>query len=227
MSRYKTRTLLAVLVQCILSGAVIGMGIFVHMPWMTIAAVAVLYVETVLLVLQGYVAKRQVVVGLVATSIAWGGLFFGTTWLSEMERLHAVVVLVMASGVMFAGRRCDGGSFKRWWNILGISWLFVAGFLWIAVAYVHNLKIEFYVGLGMIFVLLFMLKRLFKLPGLVVQAVNTLLLLLVGVPVADVLVRPNYRLNTDAIAVQKYYSYEFAKQNPAAFGHWWSIRMVM
>jgi lysophospholipase L1-like esterase len=44
----------------------------------------------------------------------------------------------------------------------------------------------------------------------------------VGVPVADVLVRPNYRLNTDAIAVQKYYSYEFAKQNPAAFGHWWN-----
>ena len=79
----------------------------------------------------------------------------------------------------------------------------------------------FYLGLLLILLLLVVLKRIAGLGPFGHQAANTLLLLIVGLPIADWFSRPAYRLDVSPNPDKKYYSFEGARKDPSAFRRWW------
>lgn len=215
-------TLFNFLAQCLFAGVVVTMGIFVGVPWFTLVAVMVIFVINASLVRQRRGVRWHIAAGWICTLVAWGGLLVGDGQILTLDTYYAVILLLIAVGIMLASWRLGAESIRTHWNLLGLTWAFLAGFLWIGVAYLMNLKYEFHAGLCILGLLLLAAKFLFRLPVWAVQIANTMLLLLVGLPVADVLVRPTYKLTSDAQAGEAYYSYEFARKNPAAFAHWWN-----
>lgn len=103
----------------------------------------------------------------------------------------------------------------------GLAWAFLGAFILVAVGYRDNSLWPFYGGLAVTLWLLVLSKRHYALPILGAQAVNTLLLLIVGLPVADLLLRPTYQTDARSGLTRKYYSYDAARQDPTAFAHWW------
>jgi lysophospholipase L1-like esterase len=192
------------------------------MPWITIAAVAVLYVIAASLALHRRIARWELLLGWGCTVLAWGGLLLGGDGIISLDNYYAVIVLLISTGMMFAGWRLCPNPLRSQWNALSFIWGFLAGLLWLAVSYEFNLRTEFHVGLGILAGLLVASKLIFRLPNVAVLASNTVLLLLIGLPLADALTRPDYRIGYDAQEGKKFYSYEFARQNPAAFGRWWN-----
>lgn len=222
MSRLETRITFALLAECLLAGVVITMGLFVGMPWVTIAAVALLFVIVASMVLHRRLVKWELWLAWGCTLLAWGGLLLGDGWILTLDSYYVAIVLLIAAALLLAGWRLGAHALKARWHALGFTWAFLAGLLWLVVAYSLNFKPEFYVGLGILTSLLVVSKHLFQLPTLAVQAVNTLLLLMIGLPLADAFTRPNYEIGYDAQEGRRFYSYEFARKNPAAFGRWWN-----
>ncbi len=62
----------------------------------------------------------------------------------------------------------------------------------------------------------------FHLSVPLIRAVNTLILLLVGLPLTDLVVRCADSLRAYLETRKQYYLYDAAKKNPAAFGRWWN-----
>ena len=212
----------AFLIECLFAGAVVTMGIFVGMPWVTVAAVIVLFVISASLALHQRIVKWELLLAWACTLSAWGGLLLGDAWVLTLDNYYAAILLAIGIGLLFAGGQLAAGRLKSYWQAQGFTWAFLAGFLWLFMAYSYNFKPEFYVGLGIMAGVLVAAKFCFRLPGLVIQAVNTVLLLMVGLPVADAITRPDYNISYDAREGKRFYSYEFARKNPDAFAHWWN-----
>jgi len=127
------------------------------------------------------------------------------------------------------------------WKALSLFWLIIAEALWITVAFFQNQRGLFWGALLLLFWTLILSKRRFSYGFLGVQAVNTVILLLITLPVADLFVRlrlsrPIYgyevhptvrQASGDPAAVNAengsfFYSYEYARGDPNAFAIWWS-----
>lgn len=107
------------------------------------------------------------------------------------------------------------------WKSLALAWGFVGSGLWLAGSYLENLRMAFYFGLVVTVALLTLGKMWFRLPFIAIQIVNTLIVVLIGLPCADLVIRPAYRLRLHPEARQELYSYKAARKDPAAFGRWW------
>ncbi len=135
---------------------------------------------------------------------------------------YAAVALLM-SAVLLAGALDPGCSGPRvHYKILSVAWAFLGDLLWLAGSYGQNLQGQFYCGLLLGVALLAWCKAWFRLPGLGVQAANTLLLLLIGLPIADWLVRPAQRTDARPQPGPMVLSFEAAKRDPEAFRRWWN-----
>jgi lysophospholipase L1-like esterase len=106
-------------------------------------------------------------------------------------------------------------------GILGWTWVLLGSLTWTAGAYWQNVSGSFYFGLASLAAALVVCQIWFRPPVLVSQCLNTLLLLLVGLPLADLFYRPADALDARPEVGRKFYSYSAAKQDPAAFRRWW------
>jgi len=107
------------------------------------------------------------------------------------------------------------------WKLLASSWAVLTLGFWLAVTYVDNWRLLFCLGLAAGVLVLFVLKWKFTLPPALILTVNTLILLLIGLPLADALTRPDLHLPARPDLRLRLYSYDVARKNPTAFGHWW------
>lgn len=101
-----------------------------------------------------------------------------------------------------------------------VAALFTSSLL-VATAWLHNLSLAFHSGLFAVVLLLLFAKLWFPLPVWCVQVVNSLLVLGLGLPVADFIVRPSYQGQLRPEELRNYYSFAGAKKDPDAFRRWW------
>lgn len=91
---------------------------------------------------------------------------------------------------------------------------------WLSIAYLNAVRPAFYLAVpAAVAVTVWMLAR-FQLPDWLGVAANTAILLLVGLPVADLVVRTP-QIKNSVSSARKLYSFEAAKQDPLAFEFWW------
>jgi lysophospholipase L1-like esterase len=107
------------------------------------------------------------------------------------------------------------------WNQLSLVWAAFGTIIWLAASYSQNQALAFHVGLVICIALLLLFKSWFRLPTIVIQFVNTCILLSIGLPLVDFFLRPSNHLDLRPETRKRYYSYDVAKKNPVAFTSWW------
>ena len=156
---------------------------------------------------------------------------------------QAVLAWLVAVSVVPARIRADNPGRLR---LAAMSCALIGDMLWLAGSWSDNLRGVCYLGLLVTVALLVLCKLWFRLPDLAVVGVNTLLLLIFVVGTVDLFVPPPPRLDPDPeagwkhsyetaregaarldphlAASRKYYSYETARKDPAAFARWWACQ---
>jgi lysophospholipase L1-like esterase len=133
------------------------------------------------------------------------------------------------------------------WKALSGAWLVLAEAVWITLAYFQNRPYLFWGVWSLLLLTLFLSKRRFHYPFLAVQAINTPILLLIALPIADIIARPHLprltefheratpptvllpsgrRATINAENAHLFYSYDDAHGNPDAFTAWWSAFQI-
>jgi hypothetical protein len=104
-----------------------------------------------------------------------------------------------------------------------MSWKFAGAIIWLVACYLQNDRLGFYAAMGVALGLIFFCKAIFRLPQAVLLGLNTLVLLLVLLPMFDLLIRPRYVVDPVRDDARKLYSYESARRDPEAFAAWWQL----
>jgi len=148
-------------------------------------------------------------------------LLYTTRTATFAESYYAVLAWLVAIAVALTSVRAAKTGLKRSWKILAMVWAYTGAFLWLAAAYSQNLAGSFYLGLVLAIVMLILTQLWFRLPAAGVIAVNTLLAMLVLLPIVDFLTRPPQRMDPHPEAAGNAYLYDVAKKEPHAFLYWW------
>ncbi len=150
------------------------------------------------------------------------GLLLGNRHPSDLvDTNHSMVAWLMAAAVLLPGFRLQDPGLRKAWKTLGMVWLAGGAVFWLYDSHIRDAVGAFYLGVPLNVAWLVLCKRWFKLPWLAVQLINTLTLLVIGIPAVDLCVNPHYRLNQRAEFDSACYSFDSAKKDPAAFAHWW------
>jgi lysophospholipase L1-like esterase len=149
-----------------------------------------------------------------------------TVWVSvalgdiAWDFYYAAAAGLMAGAVWLAARRAEDGIWKGRWKAAVMAWLLCGACLWLGAGYFQNQRGVFYAGLLATVAILIFCRLWFRRGAAGTQAVNTMILLLVGLPVVDLALRPQSRIAVTPATCRSYYSYDAAKGDPAAFGRW-------
>jgi lysophospholipase L1-like esterase len=202
------------LLQTLWIACAVVAAISMRTVWTAVVAMSVMGVSLVVLQVAPRIPwTRTLVWG--SSVIVWSCLLLTTiVW----DPCFAVPATLIAAGLV-ASRRTAGASRKTHWEILVFVWLIYLSLNWLWTGYDQNLRGAFYSQLLSLLALLVLCRLWFRLGLIGLQIVNTFILLLAGLPTADLAYRfheePKIRLET----FSNYYSYEKAKGNPAAFAH--------
>ncbi|HSU53274.1 MAG TPA: GDSL-type esterase/lipase family protein [Candidatus Dormibacteraeota bacterium] len=212
----------------LLAACVPLLSFWIHLPWTCMVAETIV---SALVILRVGVSQRPAArgstrcfwaacagttVAVIAMFVAWRQVF---TW----DPYYGVVVWCIAGLLALPIAASEREREKRLWLLATIAGAFLGTGLWLGACYAGDLPIGFYFGLVTTGVLLLASKVSFRMPATAIQVANTFLLLLVGLPLVDLLFRPSYRMDTNPATARRYYSYDTAKNNPAAFSRWWNF----
>ena len=220
-----SETLLCAVVGLLVSCAVL-MTYWLAMPWLSFAGMVVLSVIQFALATprSQWISERCGVL-----SAAWMaslaipiGLWFESHRSHVPDFSYALFAWMVAAAVFTTTIRLTDTTSKTRWRVLGVSWAFAGAAIWLAASYLQNNRLSFHLAVIVMLVLLVLCKLLFRLPFGCVLATNTLLLLFIVIPLADLFVRPDYKLDPRPDVARKLYSYEVARKDPAAFAAWWN-----
>jgi lysophospholipase L1-like esterase len=109
------------------------------------------------------------------------------------------------------------------WKLLVTAWFFSGSVCWLFSAYLQNRPAAFYFGLALNVALLILTKRWFRMPAWAVLALNTAILMLAGLPMADLFVHPSRPSSTYFEPGRPYYSYETGKKDRRSYQCWWNF----
>jgi lysophospholipase L1-like esterase len=133
---------------------------------------------------------------------------------------HAGVAGFMAASVWITAGGVAPGLWKSRWNAAVMAWLFCGATAWLAAGYIWNRPSTFYAGLAAALAALVLCKHWFAWRTAGVQVLNTLILLLVGLPLVDLALLPRARAAIRPETARLYYSFNAAKGDPACFARW-------
>ena len=140
--------------------------------------------------------------------------------LNDYARYYeAVLAWLVAMAIVPA--RISAESPQRW-RFVAMTCGVIGVVLWLAGAWTHNMREVFYLGMGAAFALLIICKLWFRLPAAAILTVNTLLLLILTLGLADLFTPRPPRLDPHVAMARKYYSYENARKDPFGFACWWN-----
>ncbi len=134
------------------------------------------------------------------------------------ESCAAISWLVAAAIVSGTGR---SNGFRAWWRVLAVLWAGFGACVWIAESYFKNRPTEFYAGLAVGLGLVILVKAWSRLPASGIYAANTLIVLLVALPLADLASSPADHLNKIPAPEERAYSFAVAAAHPDALVRWW------
>ena len=195
------------------------MAFWAGMPWWSISGLGILFIgllvmDTFPLQSAGSWARGSAAIG---TILGLGYLLFGPHYL---DGFHVVWGILVALPVFLGCFYWKSRSTIRWWRSLAIVWAQATDFVWLASAYDKNDRLGFYAALLLCIALLILTKKWFRLPSSAVLGLNTAILIIVGLPVANLLVSPADSLGIPPPLSAKPYSYEFFKRDPAGYMRW-------
>lgn len=196
---------------------------WVRTPWASIMALCVGWLAVIG---TNFTTRRTLCSALLLIHL---GAAVGTTAGFACERpftwdeYYALVAACNAIGLLLALPRFRRLGRDIWGKWLTLGWTFTGMAVLLATSYVSNARILFHLYLALAALFLVLIKRLLPLRPVLIQGTNTLLLLLVGLPLADLFIRPHYELSPGVGLAKKYYLYESARRDPEAFAHWWKI----
>jgi|ERR1700722_5699100 len=162
--------------------------------------------------------ERSILAALwIGSLIAWGALAMaGIAW----DFYYATLAGLMAAAIWLAARGVADGIWKGRWNAAVMAWLLCGALIWLAAGYFQNQRGIFYGGLVATLIALVLCRRWFRWGAAGAQALNTLFLLLVALPVVDLALRPQSRIAVRPETCRLYYSFDAAKGDPEAFARW-------
>jgi len=222
---------MVILAQALLVGAAVAMSVWAEMPWPGALGLGVLGTAAAVASIQssgpGLPWARQW-----ALAAAWSGtagvlasalLARGAqaTLGSYLDGYYAALAWMIATAILPASSLTPVKRSKRWWRLLTMLWAMLGGILWLGAAYADNRPGVFYLCLAILLALLVLCHFWFRPNAAGIVVVNTLILLILGLPFMDLVVRGVGRLRADLDPHKEWYRYEVAKQDPAAFGRWW------
>ncbi len=200
-----------------LAGTAVVLAIWVNMPWPTVAALGLLTAETVSTARHGRVSPWGWALAWSATLLLPANLLLTPDRGYILDPWAVALAWLMASALFLAGVGLSETGARVRWGKLVMAWSFLGGGLLLGCAYGRNLAVVFYPGLALNVALLVLCKRLFQIKWLGIQVANTLILVLVGLPLFDLLIRPAYHRQTIYRPEQRLYAYEAARKDPGGF----------
>jgi hypothetical protein len=141
--------------------------------------------------------------------------------LNFWDNYFAVIAWLVAAAMSLTATRSEAGPTQTFWKILTVAWFFLGEIIWFGGAYLHNRPGDFYVGAVICLLLLVGGKVWLRLPRPVILAVNTLILLLVFLPLMDLVVRPTTQWDPQPDVAGTDYLYANARKQPAAYAAYW------
>jgi len=218
--------------QAVCFGCAVLMAVWAGTPWAPISALSLLGISAMVPNLVSSARRDSVLNGVLLFAAVLSCLLLLVVVLprdewsvlgSYFDRYYGAQAGLITAGIYLAapGKLEAGCRGRR--NGLVLAWALLGFGLWLAGAYFKNLRVSFYLALLGIVGLLVLCHFWFRLGKLGIQAINTLILLLVGIPIVDLLMLPPYSLRTNADTRRSFYSFKEAKANPAAFARWWSF----
>ncbi|HOX55940.1 MAG TPA: GDSL-type esterase/lipase family protein [Verrucomicrobiota bacterium] len=201
------------------------------MPWPVTAGMGLLGVAAI--VAAAPLASRRLRLRIWALAIAWvcigivlaGGVSASgarATLGSYLDYYYVALAWIMAAAVFPASRAMPGGESRGWWRLLGLCWAMLGGVMWLGASYLNNHTGAFFMGLLILLALLVLCHFWFRLRMPALLAVNTFILLILGLPLTDLAVRCVSSLRGDLDPRRQSYLYAAAQEDPVAFGRWWN-----
>jgi hypothetical protein len=193
--RLKLSELATLLVQALLAVGVIALGI-----WYEMSAVAT--VSLALVIITGIAASVawtkgnlgatcESALSWVFATLAATTLFNAQTYLQDCSPiLVAVAAWITATALVPSILRSDRAVRRLNWKIQTLFWCLFGTAVLLRDAYSKNISPSFYSALAMLVLLLIGLKVWFQRPPFLIIAENTAILLLIGLAVSDIFVRP-------------------------------------
>lgn len=204
------------------------MGVWAKLPWPGLAGIGLLSVA--LVAAQGLFMRRREQVGKWSLLAGRAGSLAvpGSVWLAQdapflLDSYYAMLAWLVAAIIFLAVSRIKPGLPRGGWKTLAMVWSFLGALIWSAASYCLNQPEAFRLGLAIWVVLLIACRIMFRMSAPGILTANTLMLLIVVLPLADWMTRPSYHPTTELALARKYYSYEAARKDPAAFGRWWKF----
>ncbi len=223
---------IVILVQALLTEAVVVLSIWSRMPRLATVGFALLGASALAAasVRPGPWRERVRswggVVGWVCTLVVLASVLFAAgaraTLGSYFDTYYVTLAWIIAAAAWLASSDPANTAQRARWRWLTMTWLILGGVLWLGASYLHDQLGAFYVGLLVVLALLVLCHFWLRLNTAGVLVVNTLILLGVGLPVADLVVRGADWLRAAPDPRNQYYLYSNAKKDPVAFGHWWN-----
>ena len=136
-----------------------------------------------------------------------------------ITRFGAAPFLLAVSAWLVSTRFSDSATRDRW-RALAMLWAFSAEAVCLGASYLADDPVVFFTAILAGVGLLTACKKLFRWQALGIQVANTFILLLIGLPVASLLL---YGATDPAFVpdpAKKYYSYEVATRNLKLYEHW-------
>jgi len=228
-------TVLAMPFQGLLTVTAVLLGTWAGMPWP--GGVGLAMVGAAAIIAASRLGARWDTVRRWAPATAWAGtagvlaaalLAHGAraTLDTYLDGYYVALAWMMAAVLLaVAGHRTGDGSPVPW-RLLAVLWAALGALCWLGASYARNRPGAFFICLLIFLGLLVFCHFWFRLNATGIVAVNTLILLILSLPVVDLSVRGAARLRAPPEAHQRLYLYDVAKQNPTAFGRWWNYYLT-
>jgi len=216
------------LLQTILLGFIFVLALWIRLPAASLTGFGLAAAALISPVLaprsaRAWIEGAALAVLWIGSLTVWVGMALSNfTW----DSYYAALAGLMAGAVWLAARRVAGGIWRARWNAAVMAWLLCGAFMWLGAGYFQNQRVVFYAGLLATLAVLALCRLWFRLGAAGAQAVNTLILLLVGLPVVDLALRPQSRIAVRPETCRLYYSYDDAKGDPEAFARWEEFYMM-
>jgi lysophospholipase L1-like esterase len=210
------------LLQILLLGCALLLAVWVRLPAAALAGFGLAVAALLSPALAPQAARSKV------ESAALAGLWLGslTVWVSlamagiAWDFYYAALAGLMAGATWLEARNVVGGIWKARWNAAVMAWLLCGAFMWLGAGYFQNQRGGFYAGLLATLAVLALCRWWFRWGTAGAQTLTTLILLLVGLPVVDLVLQPQSRLAVRPETCRLYYSYNASQGDPEAYAHW-------
>ena len=220
-----------ILLQALLIGAAVAMCAWAGVSGSAIAGLAVLGICAIAVAATGATRRGQVQAWAAATAWVCTVVILASILLSRSARAtlgsyldgyYGMLAWMMAAALLPASRDLPSGGAKTRWRVLAMLWAMMGSSIWASASYLGNRSGLFFACLLVFVGLLVLCHVWFRLRAAGIVVVNTLILVILGLPLADLAVRCVSSLRAPLEARRQFYLYEAAKKDPVAFGRWWN-----